>query len=67
MQQIHVIKKDGSKVPLDINQLKMELITASEGLPAQIEKVAQIIAEVQMTIFDGIKQDELAQTVIQVA
>ena len=59
MQQIHVIKKDGSKVPLDINRLKMELITASEGLPAQIEKVAQIIAEVQMTIFDGIKQDEL--------
>lgn len=67
MQQIHVIKKDGSKVPLDINRLKMELITASEGLPAQIEKVAQIIAEVQMTIFDGIKQDELDQTVIQVA
>ena len=67
MQQIHVIKKDGSKVPLDINRLKMELITASEGLPAQIEKVAQIIAEVQMTIFHGIKQDELDQTVIQVA
>ncbi|MBS7346356.1 MAG: ribonucleoside-diphosphate reductase subunit alpha [Candidatus Sacchiramonaceae bacterium] len=67
MQKIHVTKKDGSKVPLDINQLKMELIAASEGLPGQIEKVAQIIAEAQMTIFDVIKQDELDQSIIQVA
>ena len=67
MTEINVIGADGKQSPLDINQLKMTLLQASAGLPDQIGKVAQIIAETQMTIFDGIKQDDLDQAIIQVA
>lgn len=67
MQPINVVQSDGVSIPLDINKLKLDLLNASEGLPGQVEKIAQIIAEVQMTIFDGIKQEELDQAMIQVA
>lgn len=67
MTEINVIGADGKQSPLDINQLKMTLLQASAGLPDQIGKVAQIITETQMTIFDGIKQDDLDQAIIQVA
>ena len=54
MADITVVKRDGSQQPFDANKINLTLLAASEGLPGQIAKVAQIAAELQLTLFDGI-------------
>ena len=54
MADITVVKRDGSKQLFDANKINLTLLAASEGLPGQIAKVAQIAAELQLTLFDGI-------------
>ena len=42
MADITVVKRDGSQQPFDVNKINLTLLAASEGLPGQIAKVAQI-------------------------
>lgn len=65
MQQIHVVKRDGTKEPFDANKINLALVKASEGLPDQISKVVQVASEVQLTLFDGITSEQLDEAVIQ--
>lgn len=67
MSQIHVVKRDGSREAYDANKTKMVLLKASEGLPGQIEKIAQITSEVALTLFDGMKTEQLEEAVIHAA
>lgn len=60
-----ISKRDGSAEPFDITKVKLVLVDASEGLPQQIEKVAQIISEVQLTLFDGMTTAQLDEALIQ--
>lgn len=65
MQDISVVKRDGSREPFDANKINLALVKASEGLPDQISKVVQVASEVQLTLFDGITTDQLDEAVIQ--
>ena len=65
MQQIHVIKRDGTKELFDANKINLALVKASDGLPDQISKVVQVASEVQLTLFDGITTEQLDEAVIQ--
>ena len=67
MQQIHVVKRDGTKELFDANKINLALVKASEGLPEQIAKVVQVASEVQLTLFDGITTQQLDEAVIQAA
>lgn len=67
MQQINVVKRDGTKEPFDANKINLALVKASEGLPDQISKVVQVASEVQLTLFDGITSEQLDEAVIQTA
>lgn len=67
MSTIHVIKRDGSRVPYDANEINLALVQASEGLPDQIQKVVQVATELQLTLFDGITTRELDEAVIHTA
>lgn len=67
MQQIHVVKRDGTKEPFDANKINLALVKASEGLPDQIAKVVQVASEVQLTLFDGITSEQLDEAVIHAA
>lgn len=64
---INVVKRDGSNVPYDANKINLTLVKVSQGLEDQIAKVAQIAAEVQLTLFDGITTEQLDEAVIQTA
>ena len=64
---IKVVKRDGTSEAFDANKINMELITAAEGLPDQISKVAQISSEVQLTLFDGITTEQLNESIINTA
>lgn len=65
MDQIHVVKRDGTREPFDANKINLALVAASEGLPDQISKVVQVASEVQLTLFDGITSEQLDEAVIQ--
>ena len=65
MEQIHVVKRDGSRELFDIKAINRELVQASEGLPDQIAKVVVVAAQLQLTLFDGITSEQLDEAVIQ--
>ncbi|PID33473.1 ribonucleoside-diphosphate reductase subunit alpha [Candidatus Saccharibacteria bacterium] len=67
MQQIHVVKRDGSKELFDANKINIALLKAAEGLPDQVSKVVQVATELQLTLFDGITSEQLDEAVIQTA
>ncbi len=67
MEDIYVVKRDGSRELFDANKINLALVTASEGLPDQISKVVQVASEVQLTLFDGITTEQLDEAVIQAA
>lgn len=67
MDNIHVVKRDGSREPFDANKINLALVKASEGLPDQISKVVQVASELQLTLFDGITTEQLDEAVIHTA
>ncbi len=67
MDNIHVVKRDGSREPFDANKINLALVKASEGLEDQVSKVVQVASEVQLTLFDGITTEQLDEAVIQAA
>ncbi len=67
MDGIHVVHRDGTRVPFDANKINLALVKASEGLPDQISKVVQVATELQLTLFDGITTEQLDEAVIQTA
>lgn len=64
---ITVVKRDGSSVPYDADEINKALEWASRGLEDQIAKVVQIASEVSLTLFDGITTKQLDEAVIQAA
>jgi ribonucleoside-diphosphate reductase alpha chain len=67
MDNIHVVKRDGSRELFDANKINLVLVKASEGLDDQISKVVQVATELQLTLFDGITTEQLDGAVIQTA
>jgi ribonucleoside-diphosphate reductase alpha chain len=67
MSEIHVVSRDGTRKPFDASRVKLDLLKASEGLPDQINKIAQITAELKLTLFDGMTEDQLNEAVIHTA
>ncbi len=67
MNEIQVVKRDGTREPFDANKINLALVKASEGLPDQISKVVQVATELQLTLFDGISSEQLDEAVIHTA
>lgn len=67
MSEIYVKKRDGTREKYDANKINLALVKASEGLPDQIQKVAQVASELKLTLFDGITTEQLDEAVIQTA
>ena len=65
MQQINVIKRDGTKEPFDANKINAAILKACDGLPDQVSKVVQVATELQLTLFDEITTEQLDEAVIQ--
>ena len=67
MNNIHVVKRDGTRELFDANKINLALVDVSEGLPDQISKVVQVASELQLTLFDGITTSQLDEAVIHTA
>ncbi|MCL6262715.1 ribonucleoside-diphosphate reductase subunit alpha [Craterilacuibacter sp. RT1T] len=62
---IHVVKKDGRKLPLDIARLRATLLSASQGL-AGID-VDALLAETLKNIYDGVSEEEVNKSAVLAA
>jgi ribonucleoside-diphosphate reductase alpha chain len=67
MNNISVVKRDGSSEPYDANKINLALVKASEGLEDQIAKVVEVASQLKLTLFDGITSEQLDEAVIQTA
>lgn len=67
MNNISVVKRDGTREPYDANKINLALVKASEGLDDQISKVVEVASQLQLTLFDGITSEQLDEAVIQTA
>lgn len=67
MNGIHVVHRDGTRIPFDANKINLALLKASEGLPDPVSKVVQVATELQLTLFDGITTQQLDEAVIHTA
>lgn len=67
MNNITVVKRDGSREAYDANKINLALVKASEGLEDQISKVVEVASQLQLTLFDGITSEQLDEAVIQTA
>ena len=64
---ITVVKRNGTRVPYDANQINLAIEAACEGLGDTAAWVTQIATELEITLFDGITTQQLDEAVIQVA
>ncbi len=67
MNNISVVKRDGTREPFDANKINLALVKASEGLEDQIAKVVEVASQLSLTLFDGITSEQLDEAVIQTA
>lgn len=67
MNGIHVVHRDGTRIPFDANKINLALLKATEGLPDPVSKVVQVATELQLTLFDGITTEQLDEAVIHTA
>lgn len=67
MENIHVVKRDGSRELFDANKINAAVLKAAQGLPDPISMVVQVATAVQLTLFDGINTEQLDESVIHAA
>ena len=67
MQKYKVKKSDGSEEAFDIKKVQQTLLSVSEGVDGQIEKIAQIIADFQLTVFNGMTTKQISESLIETA
>jgi len=64
---ITITKSDGSRVPFNADRINRSIERACAGLTDPIAMVTQIATETQLTLYDGITEDELDYATINAA
>ncbi len=64
---LNITRRDGTKEPFDADRINRALERACLGLPDVVEKVIKIATEMELTIYDGIKEDEIDFATIDAA
>ncbi len=67
MNQIYVKKRDGTQELFNADKINKSIEKACAGLPEWLSKVTQIATETQLTLYNGITEDELDQATINAA
>lgn len=67
MKTIHVTKRNGTQEPFNADKINKSIERACAGLSDWLSKVTQIATETQLTLYDGITEDELDEATINAA
>ncbi len=65
--EIYITKRDGSKELFNADRINRSIERACFGLPDAIAKVTQIAVDTQVTLYDGITEEELDLATINAA
>ena len=65
--EIFVTKRNGEKAKFDANEMNKSLEAVCSGLNNPTEKVVEIATSTQMTLYDGIKTEELDRLLVNSA
>ena len=64
-----VVKKDGERVPFDSDKIKIGIIKACEKRPVPMQEIEALVATVEKTIFNSLRQEitsnEIGELVMQ--
>jgi transcriptional repressor NrdR len=52
-----VIKKNGERVPFNSDKIKFGILKACEKRPVPLQKIDELVANVEKTIFNSLKQE----------
>lgn len=64
---IQITKRDGTKEGFDADRINRSIERAAQGLTDPLSKVVQIASETELTLYDGITEEELDQATINAA
>jgi ribonucleoside-diphosphate reductase alpha chain len=64
---ITITKPDGSRQPFDADRINRSIERAATGLTDPVAKAIQIATETQITLYDGISEEELDEATINAA
>lgn len=64
---LNITRRDGTREAFDADRINRALERACEGLPDIVSKVTQIATEMQLTLYEGIKEDEIDEAAINTA
>lgn len=64
---LHITTRSGNKEPFDADRINRALERACAGLPDVVGKVIKIATETQLTIYEGITEDEIDEATINTA
>lgn len=62
-----ITKRDGTKEPFNADRINRSIERAAEGLTDPLAKVTQIATETQITVYDGITEQEMDEATINAA
>lgn len=65
--ELTVTKRDGTKVRFDADRINKSIERACLGLENKIQMVTQIATETELTLYDGVTEDELDEATINAA
>ncbi len=63
-KKIEIIDAAGKRQPYDAKRLKLKLLNATQGMPNQINMVATILKQTELTLFNGMSAKELSESLI---
>jgi ribonucleoside-diphosphate reductase alpha chain len=64
---LNITRRDGTKEPFDADRINRALERACAGLPDVVGKVIQIASETNLTLYEGITEDEIDEATINAA
>lgn len=64
---LSITRRDGTKEQFDADRINRALERACEGLPDVVGKVIQIATETQLTLYEGITEEEIDEATINTA
>ena len=67
MQNNTVVRSNGQEEPFEIKKIQTALLEASEGIDNQIDKIAQIVTDFKLVVFNKITTAQIKESLIETA
>ena len=67
LKNLNITNKNGEKEPYNSSRIKLKLLSATNGLPNQIEMVALVTKQTELTLFNNMTTDQLSESLVNAA